>query len=190
MRQEGWPAAPREAQPPLNRWRSDASTKRGHGGIAGHPRFLERRMMTAPDVPTDEATELLPSTLDGWVVPPHTAARRSRSRGRDRKGAVMTRPLAELVEQFCQYQLKQRGKTEGGVQTYRWNLEQFLVFGRARFGRVARLSDLTKAVIQDWMDEMAARDLTLGTIRSRQSTLSSLCSWLVKREVLPANPIA
>lgn len=102
----------------------------------------------------------------------------------------MTRPLVELVEQFCQYQLKQRGKTEGGVQTYRWNLDQFLVFGRARFGRVARVSDLTKALIQDWMAEMAARDLTLGTIRSRQSTLSSLCSWLVKREVLPANPIA
>lgn len=44
----------------------------------------------------------------------------------------MTRPLVELVEQFCQYQLKQRGKTEGGVQAYRWVLEQFLVFGRAR----------------------------------------------------------
>jgi site-specific recombinase XerD len=102
----------------------------------------------------------------------------------------MTRPLVELVEQFCQYQLKQRGKTEGGVQTYRWNLEQFLRFGHARFGRVARVSDLSKGVIQDWMDDMAARDLTLGTIRSRQSTLSSFCSWLVKRELFPANPIA
>lgn len=102
----------------------------------------------------------------------------------------MTRPLVELVEQFCQYQLKQRGKTEGGVQAYRWNLEQFLVFRRSRFGRVAKLSDLSKAVIQDWMDEMAARDLTLGTIRIRQSTLSSFCTWLVKREALLANPIA
>jgi len=102
----------------------------------------------------------------------------------------MTRPLVELVEQFCQYQLKQRGKTEGGVQAYRWNLEQFLLFGRSRFGRVARISDLSKAVIQDWMDEMAARDLTLGTIRIRQSTLSSFCTWLVKREALQANPIA
>jgi len=134
--------------------------------------------------------QALPARLDGWLVPPHTASRRSRSCGRDRKGTVMTRPLVELVEQFCQYQLKQRGKTEGGVQAYRWNLEQFLVFGRSRFGRVARLSDLSKAVIQDWMDEMAARDLTLGTIRIRQSTLSSFCTWLVKREALLANPIA
>lgn len=101
----------------------------------------------------------------------------------------MTRPLVELVEQFCQYQLKQRGKTEGGVQAYRWNLEQFVVFARGRFGRVARLSDLTRAVIQDWMDEMAARDLTLGTMRIRQSTLSSFCTWLVKRDALQANPI-
>ena len=76
------------------------------------------------------------------------------------------------------------------MQAYRWVLEQFLVFGRGRFGRVARLSDLSKAVIQDWMDEMAARDLTLGTIRSRQSALSSFCNWLVKREALQANPIA
>ena len=101
----------------------------------------------------------------------------------------MTRPLVELVEQFCQYQLKQRGKTEGGVQAYRWNLEQFLVFARGRFGRVARLSDVTQAVIQDWMDEMAARDLTLATMRIRQSTLSSFCTWLVKREAITANPI-
>ncbi len=78
----------------------------------------------------------------------------------------MTQQLVDLVEQFCQYQLKQRGKTERGVQTYRWNLEQFLLFGRARFGRVARVSDLSKGVIQDWMDDMAARDLTLETIRS------------------------
>jgi integrase/recombinase XerC len=101
----------------------------------------------------------------------------------------MTRPLVELVEQFCQYQLKQRGKTEGGVQAYRWNLEQFLVFTRARFGRIGRVSDLTRTVLQEWMDDMAARDLALGTMRIRQSTLSSFCTWLVKREALPANPI-
>lgn len=40
------------------------------------------------------------------------------------------------------------------------------------------------------MDEMAARDLTPGTIRSRQSALSGFCNWLVKREALLANPIA
>ena len=39
----------------------------------------------------------------------------------------MTQQLVDRVEQFCLYQLKQRGKTEGGVQSYRWVLEQFLV---------------------------------------------------------------
>src|SRR6185503_11126330 len=53
-----------------------------------------------------------PATLDGWVVPPHTLSRRSRGRGRDRRGNAMTQQLVDLVEQFCQYQLKQRGKTE------------------------------------------------------------------------------
>ena len=38
----------------------------------------------------------------------------------------MTQRLADLVEQFCQYQRKQRGKAEGGVTTYRWMLERFL----------------------------------------------------------------
>ncbi|MCX5728064.1 MAG: hypothetical protein NTZ28_04360 [Nitrospirae bacterium] len=42
----------------------------------------------------------------------------------------MTQQLVDLVEQFCLYQRKQRGKTEGGVQSYRWVLEQFLVDGR------------------------------------------------------------
>jgi site-specific recombinase XerD len=79
----------------------------------------------------------------------------------------------ELIEQFCLYQLKQRGETEGGIQIYRWNLEQFLVFTRVRFGPIARLSDLSKAIIQEWRDEMAARELTIATMRIRQSTLSS-----------------
>lgn len=127
--------------------------------------------------------------LDAWLVPPHTAQRRSRSCGGDRKGTVMTRPLVELVEQFCQYQLKQRGRTEGGVQTARWSLEQFLLFVRDRWGKIARLLDLNRATIQEWMDDMAARDLSVSSMRTRQSTLSSFCTWLVKREVLPANPV-
>jgi integrase/recombinase XerC len=102
----------------------------------------------------------------------------------------MTQQLVDLVEQFCQYQLKQRGKTEGGVQSYRWVLEQFLIFVRSRHGRLARATDLTLSSIQMWMDDMASCDLALSTMRSRQSTLSSFCGWLVKRGVLQANPVA
>ncbi len=102
----------------------------------------------------------------------------------------MAQQLTELVEQFCNFQRKQRGKTEGGVRTYRWNLEQFLVFIRNRHGRLARVTDLTPPVIQAWMDDMAGADLALSTMRVRQSTLSSFCGWLVKRDVLIANPVA
>ncbi len=102
----------------------------------------------------------------------------------------MAQQLTELVEQFCNYQLKQRGKMEGGVRTYRWILEQFLIFVRHREGRLARLTDLNRSVIQAWMDDMAATDLALSTMRVRQSTLSSFCAWLVKRQLLAANPVA
>jgi hypothetical protein len=44
--------------------------------------------------------------LDAWVVPPHTQSRRTHGRGRGQKGRTMTQPLVDLVEQFCQYQLK------------------------------------------------------------------------------------
>jgi site-specific recombinase XerC len=44
-------------------------------------------------------------------------------------------------------------------------------------------------MIQAWMDEMASADLSLSTMRARQSTISSLCTWLVKRNVLPINPV-
>ena len=136
-------------------------------------------------------TALVPQNrLDAWLVPPHTPPRRSRSCGGDRKGTVMTRTLAELVEQFCQYQLKQRGRTEGGVQTARWSLEQFLLFVRDRSGKIARLLDLNRATIQEWMDDMAARDLSVSSMRTRQSAVSSFCTWLVKREALQANPVA
>lgn len=101
----------------------------------------------------------------------------------------MAQPLLDLVEQFCLYQRKQRGKTEGGVKSYRWVLAQFLGSVHARQGRAARLSDLDPTSIQTWMDEMAAADLALTTLRVRQSTLSSFCSWLVKRGALPDNPV-
>ena len=102
----------------------------------------------------------------------------------------MAQPLTELVEQFCNFQRKQRGKTEGGVRTYRWNLEQFLVFVRNHHGRLAKVTDLTAPTVQAWMDDMAAEDLALSTMRVRQSTVSSFCAWLIKREVLTANPVA
>ncbi len=102
----------------------------------------------------------------------------------------MAQQLTDLVEQFCNFQHKQRGKTEGGVRTYRWILEQFLIFVRNRLGRLVRVTDLTSSTIQAWMDDMAGVDLALSTMRVRQSTLSSFCAWLVKREVLAANPVA
>jgi integrase/recombinase XerC len=128
--------------------------------------------------------------LDGWLVPPDTAARRERGRGSGRRTEIMAQQLTDLVEQFCSFQRKQRGKTDGGVRTYRWNLEQFLIFVRNRFGRLARAKDLAPSTIQAWMDDMAGTDLALSTMRARQSTLSSFCGWLVKRDVLPANPVA
>jgi integrase/recombinase XerC len=102
----------------------------------------------------------------------------------------MAQQLTEMVEQFCSFQRKQRGKTEGGVRTYRWNLEQFLMFVHNRDGHLARVSDLTASTVQAWMDDMAAADLALSTMRVRQSTVSSFCTWLVKREVLVSNPVA
>ena len=86
----------------------------------------------------------------------------------------MAQHLVELVEQFCVFQHKQRGKTEGGVRTYRYILEQFLVFVRHRAGRLARASDLTLETIQAWMDDMAAQDLALSTIRVRQCVHAGL----------------
>jgi len=102
----------------------------------------------------------------------------------------MAQQLTDLVEQFCNFQRKQRGKTEGGVRTYRWILEQFLIFIRNRHGRLARVTDLTSPMIQAWMDDMAGADLALSTMRVRQSTVSSFCAWLVKRDMLVANPVA
>ena len=47
----------------------------------------------------------------------------------------MTQGLGELVEQFCLYQLKQRGRTKGGVEATRWVLNRFVKFVRAQTGR-------------------------------------------------------
>src|SRR5262249_38511016 len=107
-------------------------------------------------------------TPDPWIVPPNTESRRKRGRGPGRRTGSMAQPLMDLVEQFRVYQRKQRGRTEGGVKIYQWNLEQFLEFVRQREGRLARAGDLTPVMIQAWMEEMASDDLATST-RSSES---------------------
>ena len=46
----------------------------------------------------------------------------------------------DLVEQFYTFQRKQRGKIEGGVRTYRWNLGQYLTHLSAVDAAVRRRS--------------------------------------------------
>src|SRR6266545_4621006 len=145
-----------------------------------------------PAAISDDHPPPAPTTadLDGWRVQPETWPRRKRGRGSGRRTGSMAQPLIDLVEQFCTFQRKQRGKTERGVRTYRWNLEQYLVFVAGRRGRPACVGDVEPVTIQAWMDCMAAADLALGTMRVRQSTLSSLCAFLVKRGHLDTNPVA
>ena len=58
------------------------------------------------------------AAVDAWVVRPDTGGQRKRGRGSGRRTAAMHRPLDELVEEFCTYQRKVGGKTEGGVRAY------------------------------------------------------------------------
>jgi integrase/recombinase XerC len=102
----------------------------------------------------------------------------------------MAQSLVELIEQFCHFQRKQKGKTEGGVETYKRWLDYFLDYVRTSEGRLARVTDLNPVTIQSWMDDMAASNLATSTMRVRQSAVSSFCAWLVKRGVLTANPVA
>src|SRR3989442_1491214 len=127
-----------------------------------------------PGAPTSQA-----AALDAWIVPPDTAPQRKRGRGSGRRTAAMHPPLHDLVEEFCTYERKLRGRTEGGVRTYRWNLGQLLAFVRTFAGRLATVDDLTSGTIHAWMAEMAKEDLALSTMRTRQSTVSSFCIWLV-----------
>src|SRR6266849_5304154 len=83
-----------------------------------------------------------------------------------------------------------RPRVKGGVGATHWVLERFLRFVRHRVGRNARVTDLTVETLQQWMDDMAANDLALSTMRTRQALVSSLCAWLVKRAILTTNPVA
>jgi site-specific recombinase XerD len=82
-----------------------------------------------------------------------------------------------------------RGKTNGGIDAYRWTLGQFAVFVRIETRRVATMEHLTPAMIHARMTAMAGKGLKPSTIRVRQATVSSFCRWLVQREFLPANPV-
>src|SRR5207245_9337659 len=79
------------------------------------------------DRPADGGEPPVPMRVDGWIARPDTADQRRRGRGSARRTEAMAQQLTDLVEQFCNFQRKQRGKTEGGVRTYRWILEQLLI---------------------------------------------------------------
>src|SRR5438094_10582097 len=119
-----------------------------------------RPTRTSPQAgaPTNALT-LAQRALDAWIVPPDTAPQRKRGRGSGRRTETMAQPLADVVEQFCNFQRKQRGKTEGGVRTYRWILEQFLIFVRNRYGRLARRLRSHRADVQRSLAFRLARSL-------------------------------
>ena len=120
---------------------------------------------------------------------PPDPARRSRKLG-DKSNNKGARVLLSLLDQFCVYQLRQRGKAPGGVETYRWMLQRFVAFLLAHKRRPPRVTDLTPTSIQAWTDDMATAGLANSTLRLRQAAVSSFCRWLVRRQLLPANPVA
>jgi len=75
--------------------------------------------LPSPEMPAERGALAVPTRLDDWIVPPDTADQRKRGRGSARRTETMAQQLTDLVEQFCNFQRKQRGKTEGGVRTYR-----------------------------------------------------------------------
>src|ERR1043166_504637 len=114
--------------------------------------------MLTKTMPAPTASVEAETSLDGWLVPPNTEGRRKRGRGPGRRtDAMAQQPLVELVEQFCTYQRKQRGKTEGGVRTYHWNLDHFLRFVQKREARPARAEDVNATMIQAWIDRKSTR---------------------------------
>jgi len=66
MRQEGWPAAPREAQPPPSGWRSDASTETGVWGCRKTPPVGRDMLLTIKDL--SRWLNIKPSTLYLWAA--------------------------------------------------------------------------------------------------------------------------
>ena len=71
------------------------------------------------EMPAERGQPQVPMRVDGWIARPDTADQRKRGRGSARRTETMAQQLTDLVEQFCNFQRKQRGKTEGGVRTYR-----------------------------------------------------------------------
>src|SRR2546429_5400132 len=140
------------------------------------------------EMPAERGEPPVPMRVDGWIVRPDTADQRKRGRGSARRTETMAQQLTDLVEQFCNFQRKQRGKTEGGVRTYRWILEQFLIFVRNRYGRLARVTDLTSPTIQAWMDDMAGGGLPPRDPPGRPPPPPSLRAWVVGRGGAAAEP--
>jgi len=108
MQQEGWPAAPREAQPPLNGWRSDASTETGVRGCRTTPLVDCNMLLTIKDL--SRWFNIKPSTLYLWAA----------------QGRIPSQKIHGLVR-------FERGKVTEWLESFAWNSPESM----ARASRVS-----------------------------------------------------
>jgi len=94
MQQEGWPAAPREAQLPLNGWRSDASTETGARGCRTTPPVDCDMLLTIKDL--SHWLNIKPSTLYLWAAQGRIPSQRIHGLVRFERGTV-----TEWLESFA-----------------------------------------------------------------------------------------
>ena len=130
------------------------------------------------------------SRLDAWVVPPHNSPRRIHGRGRGQKGQTMTQGLGRIGGAVLSVSRKTAGPDERRRGGHAVGARAVSSVRAAARGSAGASDGFDGGDLQQWMDDMAATDLALSTMRTRQATLSSLCAWLVKRAILTTNPVA
>ncbi|MDF9828480.1 integrase [Ereboglobus sp. PH5-10] len=94
-------------------------------------------------------------------------------------GAAAT-PLPEALGQFIS-EKKRLGRAERTVAALRNTLEQFLAETEAR-----RCCDFTREAVTKYLDSL---DVEPGTIKNHRRRLSAFGSWMVRRQIIPDNPV-
>jgi integrase/recombinase XerC len=96
--------------------------------------------------------------------------------------------LEQRQQDFLQYLRFEKRYSHHTLSAYHSDLDQFLQFIKANFD-LTEPADVTHFHIRSWLAGMKEQDQTPRTINRKRSSLHSFFRFLLKQNIVPANPV-
>jgi len=101
---------------------------------------------------------------------------------------VLNEELYSLSERFLTHLELEHRYSEHTIRAYRSDMDQFLSFITARFGRTL-LTDISHVMIRDWLSTNIDKSVTAKSVNRKISTLKSFFKYCMRQGLLKVTPM-